>query len=121
MAESPSKDHGFRRYARRAVQGLLGLACGLGIAEGAFQLRDHGAFPHLNVYVADPAYGARLRAGATTRIAFGGSPVTSVAVHAGGFRGRNSDAEPATQQNEVLFLGDSQTFGLGVNIEQAFA
>ena len=86
-----------------------------------FWTRDHGAFPHLNVYVADAQYGVRLRPGASTRIAFGGSPVTSVAIHAGGFRGAAPDAEPAAQKGEVLFVGDSQTFGLGVEAEQAFA
>jgi hypothetical protein len=121
MAQSPSKSPGFRRHAKRALQALLGLACGLGIAEGIFQLRDHGAFPHLNVYVADPSYGVRLRPGATTRIAFGGSLVTDVAIHAGGFRGASAGAEPPVQPQEVLFLGDSQTFGLGVDAQQAFA
>ncbi len=121
MAESRSKNHGFRRYAPRLLQLVLGLLCGLAIAEAVFSARDHGAFPHLNVYVADAAYGARLRPGASTKIAFGGSEVTSVAIHSGGFRGASSGAEPAAQKGEVLFVGDSQTFGLGVEAEQAFA
>ncbi|HEX2871433.1 MAG TPA: hypothetical protein VHP33_09260 [Polyangiaceae bacterium] len=121
MAESRSKRTGFRRYARPAVQALLGIACGLLIAEGVFWLRHQGAFPHLNVYEADAQYGVRLRRGATTRIAFGGSPVTSVAIHQGGFRGTTPHAEPAAQKGEVLFVGDSQTFGLGVEANEAFA
>ena len=121
MAESRSKHRGFRRYAPRVLQVLLGLLCGLAIAEAVFRARDHGAFPHLNVYVADAAYGVRLRPGASTRIAFGGSEVTAVAIHSGGFRGATPGAEPAAQKGEVLFVGDSQTFGLGVELEQAFA
>ena len=121
MAQSPSKGPGFRRHTQRALQALLGLAAGLALAEGAFHLRDHGAFPHLNVYVADPSYGVRLRPGASTRVGFGGSPVTYVAIHAGGFRGTSAGAEPAAAAGEVLFLGDSQTFGLGVDAQQAFA
>lgn len=121
MAQSPSKSPGFRRHAKRVLQAWLGLAAGLGLAEGAFHLRDQGAFPHLNVYVADASYGVRLRPGATTRIGFGGSLVTDVAIHAGGFRGASAGDEPAVQAGEVLFLGDSQTFGLGVDMPQAFA
>jgi len=121
MPESPSKDPGFRGHAKRSVQVLLGVVCGLLLAEGAFRWRDHGAFPHLNVYVADAGYGVRLRPGSSTQIAFGGSPVTSVAIHGGGFRGPNADAEPAAPEGEVLFLGDSQTFGLGVDFNQTFA
>src|SRR5260221_690192 len=102
MAESRRKSRGVRRYWSRALQVALGIACGLGLAEAIFWVRDHGAFPHLNVYVADPVYGARLRPGASTRIAFGGSAVTSVAIHGAGFRGTTSGAEPAAQQGEVL-------------------
>lgn len=121
MAESQKKEHGWRRLAKRTAQLLLGVTSGLLLAEGAFWLRDHGAFPHLNVYVADATYGVRLRPGATTRIAFGGSAVTSVAIHAGGFRGAAPGAEPGAQKGEVLFLGDSQTFGLGVDADETFA
>lgn len=121
MAESRSKGTGFRRYAKPALQALLGIACGLLIAEGVFWLRHQGAFPHLNVYVADATYGVRLRPGASTRIAFGGSPVTSVAIHQGGFRGTAPEAEPPAQKGEVLFVGDSQTFGLGVEANEGFA
>jgi len=121
MAESRSKVPGFRRYVRHALQALLGVACGLLIAEAVFWFRHQGAFPHLNVYQADATYGVRLRPGATTRIAFGGSPVTSVAIHAGGFRGSSPNAEPAAKKGEVLFVGDSQTFGLGVEASEAFA
>jgi SGNH hydrolase-like domain, acetyltransferase AlgX len=121
MGESRSKHRGLRRYVPRVLQVLLGLLCGLGIAEAVFSARDHGAFPHLNIYVADAAYGVRLRPGATTKIAFGGSEVTSVAIHSGGFRGATAGAEPSAQKGEVLFVGDSQTFGLGVEVQQAFA
>src|SRR3954468_968932 len=114
MAEGRSKNRGVGGYRRRAVQLVLGLGCGLALAEAVFSIRDHGAFPHLNVYVADGAYGVRLRPGASTRIAFGGSAVTSVDIHAGGFRGVAPGAEPARQNGEFLFVGDSQTFGLGV-------
>ncbi len=121
MVKGTSEVRGVRRHAKRALQIVLGIACGVGVAEAAFWLRHHGAFPHLNVYDADSAYGVRLRPGATTRIAFGGSPATSVTIHAGGFRGNSAGAEPTAQKGEVLFVGDSQTFGLGVAANEAFA
>ena len=49
--------------------------------EGVFRLRDHGAFPHLNVYRADAALGVRLVPGATEKISFSGNPVTSVRIN----------------------------------------
>jgi hypothetical protein len=120
MAKSPNEDSKAGRLARRTLAVLLGLACGLAVAELGFSTRDHGAFPHLNVYRADSVYGARLRAGAATRVAFGGAPVSSVFIHGGGFRGKDTGPEPKTRSGEVLFVGDSQTFGLGVEESEAF-
>jgi len=84
---------------------------GLLLTEGIFWMRDEGAFPHLNVYVADPTLGVRLKPGATQRVAFGGSPVTEVRINASGLRGADL---PAPSENEIVFIGDSQVFGLGV-------
>jgi hypothetical protein len=36
------------------------VALGLVLAEVAFRVRDHGAFPHVNFYVEDAALGTRL-------------------------------------------------------------
>lgn len=104
--------------AKRALSVLLGLAAGLGIAEGAFRARDGGAFPHLNVYLADPELGVRLQPGATQRVAFGGNPVTRVRVNAQGYRGEDW---PAPSGDEVLVVGDSMAFGLGVEEGDTFA
>jgi hypothetical protein len=120
MKSSRNGGGGTAQHARRALAVLLGLLCGLALAELAFRVRDHGAFPHLNVYLSDPAYGVRLRPGATTQIAFGGAQVSSVFIHSGGFRGSTAGAEPPPAKGEVLFVGDSQTFGLGVEASQAF-
>jgi hypothetical protein len=81
------------------------------IAEVAFHLRDHGAFPHLNLYVPDARLGVRLRPGAGQRLAFGGNPVTSVRIGRDGLRGNGL---PPPSEGEVLVVGDSQVFGLGV-------
>ncbi len=104
----------------RVLQAGLGLLVGLGILEVGFHLRDHGAFPHLNIYQADEALGVRLRPMARTLIVFGGSPVTVAATNSAGFRSVEPGPEPPPKPDEVLFVGDSQTFGLGVNVEQSF-
>ncbi|MFT3767346.1 MAG: hypothetical protein QM820_17745 [Minicystis sp.] len=97
---------------------MAGLAVGLAVAEGAFHFRDHGAFPHLNCYVPDPVLGVRLRPGATERVAFGGSEVTDVRINAAGLRGPELGPPAA---GEVVVVGDSQVFGLGVQENQTAA
>jgi hypothetical protein len=97
---------------------LGGLGLGLAMAEAMFQCRDGGAFPHLNVYVADPELGVRLWPGATEIVAFGGNPATHVRINRDGFRG---DELPPPGNDDVLMVGDSQVFGLGVEQDDAFA
>lgn len=106
-----------RLVARRAGQVAAGLIVGVAIAEGAFWIRDHGAFPHVNFYVGDARLGVRLRPGATERISFGGNPVTRVRINRDGTRG---GALPLPGGNEILVVGDSQTFGLGVEEQETF-
>lgn len=100
--------------------GLIGLstAAGLGLAEAAFSARDRGAFPHLNIYRADPALGLHLRPGARQKVVFGGAPVTSVRTNREGFRGEDW---PAPGGDETLVVGDSQAFGLGVEEGETLA
>lgn len=107
-----------RRAAFKALRVALGLAAGVALAEVAFSIRDQGAFPHLNVYVADAWLGARLRPGAEQRVAFNDNPVTSVRINRDGFRGADLP-EPAA--GEVLVVGDSQVFGLGVEEAETFS
>jgi hypothetical protein len=105
------------RWAVRAAQVVLGLVAGLGLAEGGFWLRDGGAFPHLNVYEADAELGVRLRPGATERVSFSGNPITSIRINQAGFRGAEL---PASSKDEIVVVGDSQVFGLGVEEGEAF-
>src|SRR5689334_10703157 len=107
-----------RSVARRAAQVAAGLIVGAAIADGAFWLRDRGAFPHVNFYVPDARLGVRLRPGASERISFGGNPVTHVRINRDGTRGSEL---PPPAVNEILVVGDSQTFGLGVEEDAAFA
>ena len=90
---------------------VAGLAVGLGLSELGFRLRDHGAFPHLNLYRADAELGVRLLPGAAMKLAFGGNPITTVRVNQAGLRG---DELGPPGSDEVVVVGDSQVFGLGV-------
>ena len=106
------------RWALRAGMVVAGLFLGLVVAELVFRYRDAGAFPHLNVYVADPELGVRLMPGATQKLAFGGNPVTRIRINDDGFRGADL---PAPSKDEVLVVGDSQVFGLGVEEDETFS
>lgn len=80
--------------------------------------RDDGAFPHVNFYVPDSKLGVRLRPGATERFRLGKNPRSKITVNSAGLRGRQL---PAQSANELLVLGDSQVFGLGVNDHETFS
>ena len=118
--ERPATATGARipRWARRTLQALAGVVVALAISECAFRVRDHGAFPHLNIYVADPKLGVRLRPGATERVAYNGNPVTDVRINQAGFRGAEW---PDVAHDSVLVVGDSQVFGLGVQENETFS
>lgn len=103
---------------RRLLQVLVGLVIGLVIAEAVFWFRDDGAFPHLNLYVADPELGVRLKPGATERVRFGGNPTSSVRINAQGYRGADW---PSDTSRAIAVVGDSQVFGLGVEESDSFA
>jgi hypothetical protein len=101
-----------------AAQVVLGLGLGLVIAEQVFARRDDHAFPHVNFYVIDPELGVRLEPGATMRFRFRDNPTTTIHVNAQGYRGEDWSA-PA--DGEVIVLGDSQAFGLGVEDQETFS
>ena len=97
---------------------LLGLTVGLVAAEAIFWVRDDGAFPHVNLYRPDPVLGVRLVPGSEQRLAFGGNPVTHLRINRDGYRGADL---PPPAADEVLVVGDSQVFGLGVEEDQTFS
>jgi hypothetical protein len=106
------------RVLRAVVSVLLALVVGAGLSEVAFNKRDDGAFPHLNIYAPDPELGVRLIPGETMRLAFGGNPVTTVRINKDGFRGEDL---PPPGEDEVIVVGDSQVFGLGVEESETFS
>lgn len=103
---------------RGLLRVLLGLAIGCVLAELLFQYRDDGAFPHLNFYERDDVLGVRLVPRAHMALAFGGNPVTQVRTNERGFRGADW---PQPGAADVLVVGDSQVFGLGVDEAQTFS
>jgi hypothetical protein len=106
------------RGLKIAGQVVLGLGLGLVIAELGFSWRDDGAFPHANFYVPDAELGVRLEPGATMRFQLRKNPLTTIHVNARGYRG-GEWAAPA--DGEVIVVGDSQVFGLGVEDDATFS
>lgn len=99
------------RFLRLLLRGVLAVTVALGLAELGLRVVDGFAFPHLNVYEPDASLGVHLRPGATERVAFGGNPASDVRINAQGFRGADW---PAPAAGEIVIVGDSQVFGLGV-------
>ena len=110
-----------RRRRRGPIGALIaaGLGLKLAVTECAFRGRDEGAFPHVNFYVEDPQLGLRLRPGASMQFKLGGNPRTTIHVNASGYRGGDWPEPP--QRREIVVVGDSQVFGLGVEDEETLA
>ena len=106
------------RALKIAGQVTLGLGLGLVIAELAFSWRDEGAFPHANFYVADAELGVRLEPGASMNFKLRENPRTSIHVNSRGYRGGEW---AAAGEGEVIVVGDSQVFGLGVEDDATFS
>ncbi len=115
---TPPPRRTLRRLVMAGLKITLGLSVGLGVAEGAFRRRDQGAFPLVNTYERDPARGVRLLPGATTRVKRPGGGAFDVRVNHDGYRGPEW---PAPSKDEVVIVGDSQSFGFGVEEHEAMA
>jgi len=110
-----------RRWLRAlsvSVQLLFGLGLGAALTEVAFSARDGGSFPHVNFYVADPELGVRLEPGATMEFRLKPNPSSTIHVNSRGYRGPEW---PAPGGDEVIVVGDSQVFGLGVDDDRTFS
>jgi hypothetical protein len=118
-AATPARTGGrSRAVMKHGARVVLGLTLGVVITEFVFRQRDGGAFPHLNVYVEDAERGVRLRPGATEKVRFSNNPITSVRINAEGYRG---GVWPAAAPDEIVVVGDSQVFGLGVEENETFS
>ncbi len=105
--------------AKRALSIFAGLALGLLIAEAAAHWARDGAYPYLNVFVADARFGVRLASSAEARVRSRLGRVTSVATNRDGFRG--PEWSTAASGERLLVLGDSQAMGLHVDWADTFA
>src|SRR5690606_13437729 len=108
----------WRRFLKISAQLSLGLGLGLALAEVAFSMRDGGAFPHVNFYLPDPELGVRLEPGASMQFQLRPNPAAAIHVNSRGFRGPDW---PAPADGEVIVVGDSQVFGLGVADDATFS
>ncbi|MDP3500033.1 MAG: hypothetical protein Q8S33_06865 [Myxococcales bacterium] len=106
------------RVLSAVVKVLVGLTLGVVIAELVFRARDDGAFPHLNLYEEDASLGVKLAPNAQMKLKLGTNPTTTIHTNALGFRGSDW-ASPAP--TDVLVVGDSQVFGLGVEDGETFS
>jgi hypothetical protein len=102
-----------RRFARLATV-AVSVALGLAIAEAAAAAAHDHAFPYLNLFTPDEAFGVRLCPNDQTRVRTFGGRTTSVRTNERGFRGGSWERAP-----RVLLLGDSQMFGLHVEESRA--
>jgi hypothetical protein len=103
---------------KRVLQVVLGLSLGLVLTELLFWLRDGGAFPHVNFYVPDAERGVRLEPNVSQRLQLGNNPLTTAHTNSQGFRGAEW---PQTTGDDVIVVGDSQVFGLGVEDDETFS
>jgi hypothetical protein len=124
---SPSGDRSRRAPTRGARAALLVVSLGLSLllAEcGAAALR-RGAYPYLNLFVADARYGVRLKADASTRLRSRTGRITEIRTNGLGFRGPEwpppSGSDSASERPRALLLGDSQMMGYGVQWQDALA
>ncbi|MBL8915855.1 MAG: hypothetical protein JNM17_34470 [Archangium sp.] len=103
---------------KRLTHIAVGLVLGLVLAEALFWLRDGGAFAHVNFYVPDAQLAVRLEPNVTQRLQLGKNPLTTAHTNSLGFRGGEW---PATTGEDVIVVGDSQVFGLGVEDGETFS
>ncbi|MFT3712146.1 MAG: hypothetical protein QM817_31265 [Archangium sp.] len=96
---------------KKALQIFVGLTIGLVAAEFLFRARDDASFPHVNFYVPDAERAVRLESNASESLKLGVNPITTARTNSLGFRGGEW---PATTGEDVIVVGDSQVFGLGV-------
>jgi hypothetical protein len=89
----------------------------LGVEAGLWMFHQ-GAFGEPNFYAFDEKRGLRLIPNSKMRLAYlGVTPYTEVHINALGYRG---GPHPPPGDDDVVVVGDSLTFGLGVNYDQTF-
>ena len=88
-------------------------------AEAGLWLYTDGAFTEPNFYQHDDALRITLIPDSQMRLSYlGVEPYTTVHINSAGFRGEEL---PVPSTNEVVVIGDSLTFGLGVEYDQTYS
>lgn len=105
-----------RRWPFKVSLSIGSLAVSLALAELAATVVARGAYPYLNLFVADPVLGVVLESNATTRVRSKLGHVTRIDTDEAGRR-----RHPTGRGKRILLLGDSQAFGYLVEAEDAVA
>jgi lysophospholipase L1-like esterase len=115
-----------KKILQRLLLALFGLLCGVLVAEIAIRfIAPQPVFltraPNIFFIRHDPLLGWANREGAGGRYSPGPAiPETGIRINALGFRGQlPAPGKPA--RHRILFLGDSNTFGYGVEEEQRYS
>lgn len=111
--------------AARLLALLLGLVIAVVLGEAIATWAMDGAYPTLNLYVADATYGVRLEPNAETRVSSPLGTLTDYRTNADGFRGPDLPAVSRQVSDRpvpgrVLVVGDSQVMGWGVPEDATF-
>jgi hypothetical protein len=104
------------RWPFKVSLSIGSLAVSLVLAEIAATVVARGAYPYLNLFVADQVLGVVLEKNATTRVRSKLGRVTRIDTDEHGRR-----AHPTGTGRRILLLGDSQAFGYLVEAEDAVA
>lgn len=99
---------------RRLAALLLGTVLALVLAELVATWALGGAYPYVNLFVADAELGVRLMADAETTVRSPLGRDTDIETNALGFRGPVFSAPAGRPERRVLVLGDSQVMAYGV-------
>jgi hypothetical protein len=107
-----------RHLLRSLVQAVALVVLVLLGAEAGLWIFHQGAFGEPNFYESDETLGLRLIPNSKMRLSYlGVTPYTEVHINDLGFRG---GPHPAPGEDDVVVVGDSLTFGLGVNNDQTY-
>ncbi|MDP6933663.1 MAG: hypothetical protein QGG40_12145 [Myxococcota bacterium] len=107
-----------RTALRRSLWIVLAFAGMLISVEFGIRLKNDGGLAGLNVFENDGILGLRMTPNTTTRLAYKGGPAMDIHINSDGYRGPDF---PPLGGPEILVVGDSLTFGLGVEDDQTFS
>ena len=102
----------------RWKQIIGGILSGIILMEVIFSIHDEWSFPHVNIYQNHPEFGVILQSNASQYLKIHSNPRTFIQTNERGYRGEHY-LNP--QEEEIIIVGDSQVFGLGVEESETFS